>query len=61
MATAIDISRTSHRAGIEGAKSGAVVGGAISLVVNIFNVAQQKKALDEAVEDVAVDTAKATD
>lgn len=59
LATAIDISRTSHRAGIEGAKSGAVVGGAISLVVNIFNVAQQKKALDEAVEDVAVDTAKA--
>ncbi|ATA22357.1 hypothetical protein EDC48_10232 [Gibbsiella quercinecans] len=59
IATAMDIARTSHRAGIEGAKTGGVVGGAISLVVNIFNVAQQKKALGEAVEDIAVDAVKA--
>lgn len=59
IATAMDIARTSHRAGIEGAKTAAVVGGAISLIVNIFNVAQQKKSLEEAVEDVAVDTTKA--
>lgn len=59
IATALDIARTSHRAGLEGAKSGAIVGSAISLVVNIFNVAQQKKALNEAVEDIIVDTSKA--
>ncbi|MEH3414273.1 hypothetical protein [Phytobacter diazotrophicus] len=59
IATAKDIAYTSHRAGIEGAKTGAVVGGAISLVINIFNVAQQKKSLGEAVEDIAVDTTKA--
>ncbi|MBP2847166.1 hypothetical protein J8655_17055 [Dickeya oryzae] len=60
IATAMDIARTSHRAGVEGAKTGAIVGGAISLVVNIFNVAQQKKSLGEAIEDVAVDITKAT-
>lgn len=59
IATAMDIARTSHRAGIEGAKTGAAVGSAISLVVNIFNVAQQKKTLGEAAEDIVVDTAKA--
>ncbi|WP_213313447.1 hypothetical protein [Citrobacter freundii] len=59
IATAMDIARTSHRAGIEGAKTGAVVGGVISLVINIFNVAQEKKALGEAIEDITVDSAKA--
>lgn len=59
IATAMDIARTSHLAGIEGAKTGAVVGGVISLVVNIFNVAQQKKSLNDAVEDIAVDTTNA--
>ncbi|MCR4459430.1 MULTISPECIES: hypothetical protein [Pseudescherichia] len=59
LATAMDIARTSHRAGLEGAKSGAAVGGTISLVVNLFNVAQQKKELGEAIQDVAIDTAKA--
>lgn len=59
LATAMDIARTSHRAGLEGAKSGAAVGGAISLMVNIFTVAQQKKTMGEAAQDIAVDTAKA--
>ncbi len=59
IATALDIARTSHRAGIEGAKNGAMVGAAISLFTNIFSVAQQEKALGEAIEDIAIDTAKA--
>ena len=54
-----DIARTSHRAGIEGAKYGAVIGGVISLLTNAFNVAQDKKQLGEAAQDVALDTAKA--
>ncbi|MEL0578328.1 hypothetical protein AACK17_07225 [Pectobacterium punjabense] len=59
LATTVDITRTSHRAGIEGAKCGAVIGGAISLLVNAFNVVQQDKALGEAAQDIATDTAKA--
>ncbi|MEI7267191.1 hypothetical protein [Pectobacterium versatile] len=59
LATAMDIARTSHRAGIEGAKYGAVIGGAISLLTNAFNVATQDKSLGNAVQAVAIDTTKA--
>lgn len=54
-----DIARTSHRAGMEGAKYGALIGGVISLLTNAFNVAQEKKQFGEASQDVALDTAKA--
>lgn len=59
IATALDIARTSHRAGIEGAKYGAAIGGSISLLQNIFSLAQDKKNLGEAAADFAVDTSKA--
>ncbi|WP_374088434.1 hypothetical protein [Methylomicrobium lacus] len=59
MATALDIARTSHRAGVEGAKYGAVIGGAISLLTNAFSVAQEKKQFSEAALDVTTDIAKA--
>lgn len=54
-----DIARTSHRAGLEGAKYGAVIGGAISLLLNAFSVAQGKKELGDAAKDIAGDTTKA--
>jgi len=54
-----DIARTSHRAGVEGAKYGAAIGGVISLLTSAFNVAQDKKQLGEAAQDVALDTVKA--
>ncbi|MBC3242971.1 hypothetical protein HU723_27680 [Pseudomonas lurida] len=54
-----DIGRTSHQAGLEGAKVGAVVGGSISLLTNLFSVALKKKELVEATQDLAIDTAKA--
>ncbi|MEE1922476.1 hypothetical protein V0R50_06940 [Pseudomonas sp. 148P] len=54
-----DIARTSHRAGVEGAKYGALIGGGISLLSNAFKVAQDTKELDEAARDLAIDTAKA--
>ncbi|MHA6197367.1 hypothetical protein ACX3YG_23705 [Pseudomonas wadenswilerensis] len=54
-----DIARTSHRAGIEGAKYGALIGGSISLLTNAFKVAQDTKELGEAAQDVVLDTAKA--
>lgn len=57
--TVKDIARTSHRAGVEGAKYGALIGGAISLLTNALNVAQEKKQFGEAAQDVALDTAKA--
>lgn len=42
IATALDIARTSHKAGVEGAKYGALIGGVISLLTNAFSVAQEK-------------------
>lgn len=54
-----DIARTSHRAGVEGARYGALIGGSISLLTNAFKVAQDTKELGEAAQDVVLDTAKA--
>ena len=54
--TAKDIARDSHRAGVEGAKYAAAIGGGISAVQNLAAVCKGEKELDEAV----IDTAKAT-
>lgn len=59
IATALDIGRTSHRAGLEGAKFGAAIGGAISIAMNVIAVCQDDKELKEALLDTAVDTGKA--
>lgn len=59
IATALDIVRTSHGAGMEGAKYGAVIGGCISLLQNGWAVAQGPKDAREAARDLAADTAKA--
>ncbi|AWY42687.1 hypothetical protein DKY63_23370 [Pseudomonas putida] len=58
-ATLRDIARTSHRAGMEGAKFGAAIGGSISLLQNLLATAQGEKNVGEAVQDLALDTAKA--
>lgn len=57
--TVTSILKTSHRAGMEGAKFGAVIGGCISLLQNIFATAQGEKNIDSAAGDVTLDTAKA--
>lgn len=54
-----DIANTSHRAGMEGAKYGAIIGASISLLTNAFSMAQEKKQLAEAAQALATDTAKA--
>jgi hypothetical protein len=59
IATALDIARTSHSAGLEGAKYGAAIGGTISLVQNLFSLAQKEKNLAEAASDLVSDTTKA--
>lgn len=58
-ATALDIAHTSHRAGVEGAKYGATIGGCISLLQNAFAAAQGKKDIDEALKETAISTAQA--
>ena len=58
-ATALDIARTSHRAGLEGARYGAIIGGSISLLQNMLAAAQGKKEAGDAARDLAIDTAKA--
>jgi len=59
IATARDIVKTSHGAGCQGAKYGAVIGGSISIFQNIIAVAQDDKDLEEALRDVAISTGKA--
>lgn len=56
LATALDIGRTSHRAGLEGVKYGAAIGGSISILLNALSVAQGEKDITEAVKDVSLDT-----
>ena len=57
--TVTSIFETSHRAGMEGAKYGAIIGGVISLLQNIFATAQGHKEVGDAAKDVAFDTLKA--
>lgn len=53
-----DIANVSHRAGVEGAKFGAVIGGSISLVSNIIACHSGKKEFGEAVIDTGTNTLK---
>lgn len=59
IATTRDIARTSHRAGMEGAKYGAAIGACISLIQNVFYAVQGKKEVSDAAKDIAIDSAKA--
>lgn len=57
LATALDIARTSHKAGLEGAKFGAAIGGSISLLTNAFALLSGEKEFAEALVDAVTDTA----
>lgn len=59
IATALDIFRTSHQAGVESATYGAVIGSCISALQNMVQLAQGEKDLAQAAIDVAKDTGKA--
>lgn len=59
-ATALDIARTSHRAGMEGAKYGAIIGSCISVMQNGLLAVQGKKEIFNAATDVADDTVRAS-
>jgi hypothetical protein len=57
--TAKEIAKTSHEAGVEAAKVGAMVGGGISVITNTMAVLKGEKEVDEAIGDTVIDTAKA--
>jgi hypothetical protein len=57
LATARDIAHTSHRAGVDAAKNGAVIAGSMSLIRNIIDVAKGDKEPDEAALAVVKETA----
>jgi hypothetical protein len=57
LATAKDIATVSNRAGVEAAKTGAIIAGGMSLIRNIVDVVKGDKEPDEAVLDVLKDTA----
>lgn len=59
LATAADIVKTSHAAGAEAAKYGAVIGASISTLKNIFDCIQGNKNIGDSVVDVTTDTGKA--
>lgn len=59
LSTAKDMARVAHKAGLAGAKVGAVVGGTVSIVRNVVALAQKKVSAKEATLAVAKDTAVA--
>jgi len=58
LATAKYVAETANRAGIEQAKTGAVISATISVSQNIISVIRSEKEIKEALEDSALDTAK---
>jgi len=57
--TVRDIARTSHRAGLEGAKFGAVIGGSVSVIRQLLAVAQDEMTMRDAARQVGKDTVTA--
>ena len=57
LSTAIDVAKVAHRAGVEAAKSGAVIGGSISIVRNAVALCKGDIDPEDAVINVAKDTA----
>lgn len=59
LSTAKDVARISHRAGLEAAKTGAVIGGGMSFVRNAVAVVKGDETPGEAIKAITVDTAGA--
>jgi len=55
-----DIGKISHKAGIESAKTSAAISGGIHSFKNLYAYSKGKKSGKEALQDMAVDTSKAT-
>lgn len=57
LSTAIDVAKISHRAGIQTAETAAVIGGSVSIVKNLVSVYKGETEPEDAVMNVAKDTA----
>ncbi len=57
LSTAMDVAKISHRAGLETAKTSAIIGGSVSIVTNLVAVSKGEIEPEEAVVNVAKDTA----
>jgi len=57
--TTKQVAGIAHRAGVEGAKSGAYVGGTMAIIENAVAMFQGEKDIDEALIDGVIDTGKA--
>jgi len=55
LSTAKSVVNVSHRAGVEGAKLSAIVGGSVSIVKNIVSMYKGEEEIDEAAKNVAID------
>ena len=58
LSTAEDIVKISHRAGIEQAKTGAIIGGSLSLIKNLVEVTKGNKKAEDAAIELVKDTGK---
>lgn len=57
LSTAIDVAKVSHRAGVQTAEMSAIIGGSVSIVKNLVAVCKGETSPDDAVINVAKDTA----
>lgn len=57
LSTVKEVGKTAHRAGLEQAKSGAIISGVISISQNISAIASGNKDIQDAIKDVSKDTA----
>ena len=58
LSTAIDVAKIANQAGLETAKNAAIIGGSISIVKNLVAVSKGEEDLNDALKNVAKDTAK---
>ncbi len=58
LSTAKDVTRVSHQAGMNAAQTGALIGGGVSLVTNIYECFANGKDLKKAIEHTAIATLK---
>ncbi len=56
LSTAMDVAKISHRAGVQTAKTSAIIGGSVSIVRNIVAVCKGDEEPEDAVKNVAKDT-----
>ena len=57
LSTAIDVAKLSHKAGVQTAQTSAIIGGSVSIVKNLVSVCKGEEDPEEAIKNVAKDTA----